>query len=71
MTFIPCVATVVVIRLEARAWKWVAFSLGLALVTLMVAEMVACVLGRLAFGVSWRVAWSTSLVRFLGGWRRA
>jgi len=53
MTFIPCVATVVVIRLEARAWKWAAFSLGLTLVTSLVAGMVAYVLGRLAFGVSW------------------
>ncbi|MBU2611888.1 MAG: ferrous iron transport protein B, partial [Chloroflexi bacterium] len=32
MTFIPCVATVAVIKQETSSWKWTAFSVGLLLV---------------------------------------
>jgi ferrous iron transport protein B len=31
MLFIPCVATVAVIRQETRSWRWTALSFGLLL----------------------------------------
>ncbi len=31
MTFIPCAATVAVIKQETASWKWTAFSVGLLL----------------------------------------
>ena len=32
MLFVPCVATVAVIRQETRSWRWTGFSVGLLLV---------------------------------------
>jgi len=40
MLFIPCVATVAVIKQETRSWKWTAFSVGLLLVISVTAGIV-------------------------------
>jgi ferrous iron transport protein B len=52
MTFIPCAATVVVIKQETGAWKWPAFSVGLLLVISFGAAVIVYQLARvLGWGV--------------------
>ncbi|MFH1908740.1 MAG: ferrous iron transport protein B [Chloroflexota bacterium] len=52
MTFIPCVATVAVIKQETSSWKWTAFSVGLLLVISFGAAVIVYQLARvLGWGV--------------------
>ncbi len=46
MTFIPCAATVAVIKQETGAWKWPAFSVGLLLVVSFGAAIIVYQLAR-------------------------
>jgi len=46
MTFIPCVATVAVIKQETASWKWTAFSVGLLLVISFGAAVIIYQLAR-------------------------
>jgi ferrous iron transport protein B len=46
MTFIPCAATVAVIKQETASWKWTAFSVGLLLVISFGAAVIAYQLAR-------------------------
>ena len=41
MLFIPCVATVAVIRQETGSWKWTLFDLGLLLALSLLGGMLA------------------------------
>jgi ferrous iron transport protein B len=41
MLFIPCVATVAVVKQETRSWGWTGFSVGLLLVLSLVGGVVA------------------------------
>jgi ferrous iron transport protein B len=50
MTFIPCVATVAVMKQETGTWKWPVFSVGLLLV---ISFGTACVVYQLAQLVGW------------------
>ncbi|MBU4224807.1 MAG: ferrous iron transport protein B [Chloroflexi bacterium] len=47
MTFIPCAATVAVIKQETASWKWTAFSVGLLLVISFGAAVIVYQLARL------------------------
>jgi ferrous iron transport protein B len=47
MTFLPCVATLAVIRQESRSWRWTGASLGLTLVVALVLGVVVYQLGSL------------------------
>ncbi|MDI6768915.1 MAG: ferrous iron transport protein B [Anaerolineales bacterium] len=52
MTFIPCAATVAVIKQETASWKWTAFSVGLLLVISFGAAVIVYQLARvLGWGV--------------------
>lgn len=46
MTFIPCAATVAVIKQETTSWKWTAFSVGLLLVISFGAAVIVYQLAR-------------------------
>ena len=45
--FIPCMATVAVIRQETNSWRWTLLSLGLLLVISLVAGVISYQIGRL------------------------
>ncbi len=47
MTFIPCAATVAVLRKESGSWRWTSVSLGLMLVVAFLAGVVVYQLGSL------------------------
>jgi len=50
MTFIPCAATVAVMKQETGAWKWPAFSIGLLLV---ISSGTAVIIYQLARMIGW------------------
>jgi ferrous iron transport protein B len=50
MLFIPCVATVAVIRQETRSWRWTLFSLGFLLAVSWAAGVTVFRLAKLVMG---------------------